>query len=271
MRNIISGNIARYRKAQNLTQEELANRLGVTFQAVSKWETSAAMPDILLLPKLADELNISVDRLLGYLGSLNETSFYEESYKKEEYFWGIDPNPACLKVIELMPPTRRLKVLDIGCGEGKDAVFFARCGYDVSAFDYSDAGLDKMKRLAEKANVQIHAFKANLWDHRLDSNYDILYSSGVLHYIKPELRNEIMDNFRRFTNNGGIHAFQVFVKKPFLTPPPEHGEHAYYWLSGQLFQYYHDWYIEHCSEYVFDCNSSGILHKHASNRIYARK
>lgn len=271
MKDIISGNIARYRKAQGLTQEELASRLSVTFQAVSKWETSAAMPDITLLPKLANELHISVDRLLGYLSSTDEASFYEDSYKKDEYFWGIEPNPACLKVIELMPPTKRLKLLDIGCGEGKDAVFFARCGYDVSAFDISQAGLDKLKRLAEKAHVHIHAFKANLWDYRLDTDYDILFSSGVLHYIKPELRDEIMENYRRHTSDGGIHAFHVFVKKPFIAPAPEHEEHSHPWLSGQLFTYYHDWLIEHCSEYVFDCNSSGIPHRHAANRVYARK
>ena len=44
-----------------------------------------------------------------------------------------------------MPPTRPLKVLDIGCGEGKDAVFFARNGYDVTAFDLSKEGIEKGK------------------------------------------------------------------------------------------------------------------------------
>jgi mRNA interferase MazF len=42
------------------------------------------------------------------------------------------------------------------------------------------------------------------------------------------------------------------------------------WKSGQLFTYFHDWYIEHCTEYVFDCNSSGIPHRHAANRLFAR-
>jgi hypothetical protein len=41
--------------------------------------------------------------------------------------------------------------------------------------------------------------------------------------------------------------------------------------SGELFTHFHDWYIEQCSEYVFDCNSSGTPHKHAANRLFARK
>ena len=104
----------------------------------------------------------------------NDISYYEDDYRKEEYFWGVVPSQMCLKVLELLPPVRQLKVLDIGCGEGKDAVFFARCGYDVSAFDISEAGIEKTKRLADKAKVHVRTFCANLWDYRLDENYDIL-------------------------------------------------------------------------------------------------
>jgi len=269
MKDILPGNIARYRKEQKLTQEELASRLGLTFQAVSKWETGASMPDITLVPKLAGILRVSIDRLLGYAEGAGNESFYDDSYRGDEYFWGVEPNTACYRVLELAPPTRPLKLLDIGCGEGKDAVFFARCGYDVSAFDISDAGLDKLRRLADKARVNVRAFKANVWDYRLDTKYDVLYSSGVLHYIKPELRGEIMSNYREHTNENGLHAMQVFVQKPFIAPPPEHEEHSYYWRSGELFTYYHDWYIAHCSEYVHDCDSSGVPHRHAANRVYA--
>jgi tellurite methyltransferase len=196
---------------------------------------------------------------------------YEEAYRKNGYFWGVTPAQMCLKVIELLPPDRPLKLLDIGCGEGKDAVFFARCGYDVSAFDISEAGIEKTKRLAEKANVNIRTFCANLWDFRLDENYDILYSNGVLHYIKPELCEEVMTNYKNHVNKNGIVALSVFVKKPFIIPPPGKEDHSnLYWKSGQLFTYFNDWYIEECKEYVFNCNSGGIPHRHAANRIFAR-
>ena len=48
----IGKNIAKYRKAKGWTQEELGSRLGVTNQAVSKWESETSMPDISLLPAL---------------------------------------------------------------------------------------------------------------------------------------------------------------------------------------------------------------------------
>ena len=58
-------NIALYRKEKGMTQEALANALGVTNQAVSKWELDTCCPDIQLLPKLADLFGISLDTLFG--------------------------------------------------------------------------------------------------------------------------------------------------------------------------------------------------------------
>jgi len=66
MRDILAGNISRYRKELGLTQEALGEKLGISFQAVSKWETGQTIPETTLLPKLAQILSISVDKLLGY-------------------------------------------------------------------------------------------------------------------------------------------------------------------------------------------------------------
>lgn len=57
--------ISFYRKKQGLTQEELAKKLGVTNQSVSKWESAQCCPDIGLLPMLADIFEISIDELFG--------------------------------------------------------------------------------------------------------------------------------------------------------------------------------------------------------------
>lgn len=58
--------IAFLRKRENMTQEELAQVLGVTNQSVSKWESGACCPDIALLPEIASYFKVSVDELLGY-------------------------------------------------------------------------------------------------------------------------------------------------------------------------------------------------------------
>ena len=58
-------NLRRLRKEAGITQAQLADKLGVSFQAVSRWETGAAYPDIILLPELAEAFQVTVDTLLG--------------------------------------------------------------------------------------------------------------------------------------------------------------------------------------------------------------
>lgn len=60
----IGKRIAELRRKKGITQEEMADKLGVTAQAVSKWENDQSCPDISLLPKLAKMLDITVDELL---------------------------------------------------------------------------------------------------------------------------------------------------------------------------------------------------------------
>ncbi len=59
----IGKNITAFRKDAGMTQEDLANQIGVSAQAVSKWETGVSMPDILLLPVIADVFGITVDEI----------------------------------------------------------------------------------------------------------------------------------------------------------------------------------------------------------------
>ena len=144
MDNLKTGEvISKRRKELGLTQNQLAKSLHISFQAVSKWENSTAYPDIEMLPKLAAALNTTVDALLGYSSVVTD---YDKRYNTEEYYWGLTPNRICYDIMKILPPIKPYRVLDIGCGEGKDSVFFAKCGYAVTAFDISELGLEKAKK-----------------------------------------------------------------------------------------------------------------------------
>jgi transcriptional regulator with XRE-family HTH domain len=64
--------IAELRKAKNMTQLELANKLNITDKAVSKWERDISCPDINTFPKLAELLGVSVDELLKANNAISE-------------------------------------------------------------------------------------------------------------------------------------------------------------------------------------------------------
>ena len=80
MNETIGNRIAKYRKAKNMTQEALAEQLGVSSQAVSKWENDLACPDSSLLPKLCAVLGITSDELLT--GKSNEVRLLPEGQRR---------------------------------------------------------------------------------------------------------------------------------------------------------------------------------------------
>lgn len=61
----IGQNLKNLRKAKNLTQEEVAKHLGISFQSVSKWERNDGYPDITMLPALAHYYGVTIDELIG--------------------------------------------------------------------------------------------------------------------------------------------------------------------------------------------------------------
>jgi len=199
------------------------------------------------------------------------TNLYDERYERTGYYWGKTPSHSCYRVLKIMPPDRPLRLLDIGCGEGRNAVFFARNGYQVTAFDISPRGIEKTKQLAADAGVPIEAFVADINEFRLTEPFDVLFSTGVLQYVPPEQRIDLFENYRTYTSPGGLNVFSVFVKKPFIGKAPDSEKTAHKWISGELLTYYHEWKIEYCSEDIFDCISSGVPHQHAVNRIIAGK
>lgn len=87
----IGTKIKQLRYKSKLTQEQLAERLGLSAQSVSKWENSIAMPDITLLPKLAEEFGVSIDELFDLTADqkLNriENRMDLESELPGELFW----------------------------------------------------------------------------------------------------------------------------------------------------------------------------------------
>ena len=108
-------------------------------------------------------------------------------------------------------------------------------------------------------------------DYELEEEYDVLFSTGVLHLVPPATRNELFEYYRTKTTPNGLNVFSVFVLKPFIPEAPDADPNAHLFKSGELFTHFNDWRIEWCNEEIFDCMSSGVPHQHAVNRVVARK
>ena len=92
----IGNNIAVLRKKKGITQEELANELGVSAQAVSKWENNSSCPDVSLLTKIADYFGVSVDALLR----TQEDDIVDLAEEKEDNVKPDDKKNIVIKIMQ---------------------------------------------------------------------------------------------------------------------------------------------------------------------------
>ena len=109
----IGKNIAKYRKAKGFTQEELGAKLGVTNQAVSKWESEVSMPDIMLLPEIATVLNITLDDLYGIVKEPEKVSVSADDF----------PSFCHQKLIELFYYNTKMRFTHIGSSNKEQLEF----------------------------------------------------------------------------------------------------------------------------------------------------
>ena len=196
---------------------------------------------------------------------------YEKWYEGDQYYWGLEPASFLDELMKLCPPSAGIKVLDIGCGEGKDAVYMAQKGYDVTAFDLTDNGIRKTLALADQRGVKIKAFVDDINTFDTDEQFDIIYSSGTVQYLFDGNKKEFFDKIDRMTRPEGIVFFNVFVEKSFLELPPDWDKEEKMWKSGELFTYFADWKIERIDEVIFEDLSGGIPHYHCMDTIVCRK
>ena len=196
---------------------------------------------------------------------------YEKWYEGDDYYWGLEPGLFLEELISLCPPSPDTKVLDIGCGEGKDAVYMAQKGYNVSAFDLTENGIRKTIALAESRGVKIHAFVDDINTFDIDEQYDIIYSTGTVQYLFDENKKTFFEKLEKITKPNGIVFINVFVEKSFLSLPPDWDKEEKMWKSGELFTFFGDWKFERIDEIIFEDDSGGIPHYHCMDTIICRK
>ena len=126
---------------------------------------------------------------------------YDQKYAGQEYYWGKKPSAMCDRVIEIIRPSSDFhpKLLDLGCGEGRNAVYFAKHGFVVFGLDVSLPGLEKTRRYAEEVGVHVETIHADIINYELEDTYDVIFSTGTLQYLPPEVRSQSLQNYKDCT------------------------------------------------------------------------
>ncbi len=140
---------------------------------------------------------------------------YDKYYEERNHFG--EPYPELVKFFS--EQKRRGRVLDLGCGQGRDALAIARLGYEVTGVDTSAVGIEQMMHDAKKENLPVEGFVADFYDYSIDSDFDFVLLDSILHFYKRESEKETQFLYR-VMDSMKIGAFLcIFVSKSKTTEP----------------------------------------------------
>ena len=140
---------------------------------------------------------------------MSQKEFWNNKFSKTNYFYGINPNEFLASKIELF--NNHKKFLCLGEGEGRNAIFFAQNGFEVSAIDASNLGLEKLQNRAieEKLDIKTTCMDLTFW--KVLEKYDVIVAS-YLHMYKDE-REELFKKIEDSLNTNGYFIAEFFSTK----------------------------------------------------------
>lgn len=198
--------------------------------------------------------------------------FWEEIYKDLDGAFLYNQGQPSVEIIDLASKLKpNSTILDIGCGDGRNAIFLAQKGFLVTAFDISVLGIKKLKHQAKKLNVQIDSFVQNMISYNFVHKFDLIITHGCLHLIPKKdsmrLLREIMDH--TMENGYNVHAIFTDAIEPSEDMKPLCKG---LFREGEIFEFYKDWKVIIQKSYVLeDEHPGGIKHKHPINKIVAKR
>ena len=197
---------------------------------------------------------------------------HDERYARPGLYWGSKPSGLARDLIRIarsLPRSPRTLV-DLGCGEGRDTIYFARRGYQALGIDISSVGIRKAQRRASRLGVSVRFLVGDIRTYRLSRRVDVVFSSGTLNNIPGRIRRARFEHFKANTAPGGVNAMNADVPKPYI-PSQTMNPFASPFRSGELLGYYWDWQILDSGQVEFVSNSGGISHRKAMDVVIARK
>ena len=161
--------------------------------------------------------------LVSFAGEKDKI-FWDKKYETETYIFGKEPVEFLEEHIDLLP---RGKALDIAMGEGRNAVFLAKNGFDVDGCDISESAIKKALDLAKENNVKVRAFVADLETYKLPQNtYDVIVcfyylQRDLVPQMKEALKPGGMIIYETYTIENRERGFEGPKNKDYLLKPNE--------------------------------------------------
>jgi len=153
---------------------------------------------------------------------MSEADYWENRGSNRPF----DPANNFAKRVYKLIKARNLKtLLDLGCAAGRDSIYFSNKGLQVTAVDFSESGINKLK----SQNARINCLLADIRDIKFQENsFDVIYAHLSLHYFDDETTSKIFDNLYKILKKGGLFLVKCkSTNDPLFGQGKKVGENMY--------------------------------------------
>jgi SAM-dependent methyltransferase len=212
------------------------------------------------------------------------SDYFDGVYSNHERYWWRDPgrydlNPDAYPQSLLTQLTLRLlrhrpqgRALDLGAGEGSDAIRLSLLGYEVDAVEVSAIAAKKIQTFAQEASAKVRVFASDILDFKPQGLYDVVICNGVLHYVKDKA--SVISLMQDATNEGGLNVISLWST---FTQVPECHEIVPVYCDdeqGVVTDSYRSWateFIYYERDKAETSHSDLPVHRHSHLKLIATK
>lgn len=195
---------------------------------------------------------------------------YNRIYSENERQFGAEPEQI---VKDILKYRTEGTALELGAGQGRNALFLAEKGFTVTATDFSEVGIEAIRKSAAEKNLNVTVELADLRTFEAAGNFDVVACTFVLHHLSPEEAVRSINMMREHTEPGGLNAITSFTKEgDFYRDDLE--KKGFYLDKDELRGLYNGWEILEYEETKVQArakNPDGTHKTNVSARLLARK
>lgn len=130
------------------------------------------------------------------------------------------------------------KALEIGCGQGRNALYLALNGFKVTASDYNPAGIHQLATLAQQEQLDLITEVYDINQANIAQTYQLIVATVVFMFLNANRIPKIIKNMQDATEKGG---YNLIVSAMDTQDYPCHMPFSFTFKENELKKYYHDW------------------------------
>jgi len=202
---------------------------------------------------------------------------FDDMYKNEELYYGLAPSPYLEMLIKREKFHHNEHALDVGCGDGRNSIFLAENGFQVTAIDNSKEAILKLQNFSKERRLNIKAVVADVTKYKFKKDkFSLIVANTIIDHLEKEDGDRLIVNLKSALMQGGLIFVSVFtVEDPGNKNLPIRSETAAYikryFLPGELRSKFSDLtLLRYHEEELLDCNH-GEPHYHFMARIISKK